>query len=320
MKAALRRQYCMPQDLKVENVEKPAVSENDLLIKVHATTVNRTDCANLTAQPFIMRFVLGLFKPREALIGTDFSGEVVEVGAKVSHFKVGDHVFGFSDMGLKSQAEYLVLPEDGNLLIKPEDINHKQAAASLEGAHYAYTFEHKVEIQTGQRVLINGATGAIGSALLQFVRQYKVHITATCNTKNIDLIQSLGADKIIDYTQEDFTQLDEKFDYVFDAVGKSSYLASRRLLKKKGVYISSEFGPYGQNFFYSLLSFLPRNKKVIFPVPFHPKKTMPYIKNLLEQGIFKPVIDCEYPLAQASEAYQYVISGQKTGNVILQIA
>ena len=320
MKAALRREYCMPKDLKIEEVDRPSVAENEVLVKVHATTVNRTDCANLTAQPFIMRFVLGFFKPREALIGTDFSGEIVEIGAEVSQFKIGDQVFGFGDMGIRSQAEYLVMPEDGNLLIKPGNVDYQQAAASLEGAHYAYTFVHKVNIKAGQKVLINGATGAIGSALLQFVRQYDVHITATCNTKNIDLIKSLGADKIIDYTQEDFTQLDEKFDYVFDAVGKSSYLASRRLLKKKGVYISSEFGPYGQNFFYALLSFLPRNKKVIFPVPFPPKKTMPYIKNLLEKGIFKPVIDCEYSLEQVSEAYQYVISGQKTGNVILQIA
>ena len=204
MKASIRRNYGSPNSITIENVEKPVPKDNEVLIKVYATTVNRTDCANLTAKPFIMRFVLGLFKPRKIILGTDFAGKVEAVGKNVKSFSVGDRVFGFADIGLESQAEYLTIAEE-NLFSIPENIDYKQAAASLEGAHYAYTFIHKVEIKSGQKVLINGTTGAIGSALLQFVKQFDVEITATCNTKNIELIKSLGADKIYDFTKEDFT-------------------------------------------------------------------------------------------------------------------
>jgi len=317
MKASIRRRYGSPNQIKIENIEKPIPKDNDLLIKVHATTVNRTDCANLTAKPFIMRFVLGLFKPRKIILGTDFTGEVITIGKNVKSFNIGDKVFGFIDTGSESQAEYITTSE-GNLFLIPEKIAYKEAAASLEGAHYAYTFIHKVKIKSGQKILINGATGAIGSALLQFVRQYDVKITATCNTKNIKLIQSLGADKIYDYTKEDFTDDDDKYDFIFDAVGKSTFGKCKPILKEKGIYISSELGPYSQNIFYPLLT-SRLSKKVIFPMPYSKQKTIPYISNLLEKGKFKPVIDREYSLEDISKAYEYVITGEKTGNVIINI-
>ena len=317
MKAALRRKYGSPSQIKIETIEKPIPKDNEVLIKVYATTVNRTDCANLTAKPFIMRFVLGLFKPRKIILGTDFAGEVSLIGKNVESFSIGDKVFGFNDTGSESQAEYTTTTVE-NVFPIPDGLDFKQAAASLEGAHYAYTFIHKVTIQSGQKILINGATGAIGSALLQFVRQYDVKITASCNTKNIKLIQSLGADKIYDYTKEDFTDDNDKYDFIFDAVGKSTFGKCRSLLKEKGVYISSELGPYSQNIFYPLLTSLS-SKKVRFPIPYNTQKTIPYISNLLAKGKFKPVIDREYLLEDISKAYEYVITGQKTGNVLIGI-
>ena len=317
MKASIRRKYGSPNQIKIESIDKPIPKDNEVLIKVYATTVNRTDCANLTAKPFIMRFVLGLFKPRKTILGTDFAGKVESTGKNVKSFITGDKVFGFNDTGSESQAEYVTTTVE-NLFLIPEKIDYKQAAASLEGASYAYTFIHKVNIQSGQNILINGATGGIGSALLQFVRQYDVNITATCNTNNIQLIESLGADNIYDYTKKDFTKENDKYDFIFDAVGKSTFGKCLSLLKEKGVYISSELGPYSQNIFYPLLTSI-LSKKVIFPIPYSKQKTIPYISNLLEKGKFNPVIDREYALEDISKAYEYVIKGQKIGNVLIKI-
>lgn len=315
MKASVRRNYCLPSQIGIEQIEKPVPKVDEVLIRVHASTVNRTDCANLTAKPFIMRFILGLFKPRKIILGTDFAGEIISIGKNVKSFNIGDRVFGFNDLGAESQAEYLTSGVK-NIFSIPENINYKQAAASLEGAHYAYSFIHKVKIKSGQSILINGATGGIGSALLQFIKEHNVKISSTCNTKNIDLIKSLGADKIFDYTKEDFTASTDKYDFVFDTVGKSSFGKCKSILKEHGVYISSELGPYSQNLFYPLLTLMSR-KKVIFPIPFGTHKTIPYISNHLENGTFKPVIDREYLLEDISKAYEYVSSGEKTGNVLI---
>lgn len=317
MTATIRRRYGSPNQISIEQIETPVPRDDEVLVKVYATTVNRTDCANLTAKPFIMRFVLGLFKPRKIILGTDFAGEIVAIGKDVKLFNISDKVFSFNDTGAESQAEF-VITKAKNLFSIPQKIDYKQAAASLEGAHYAYTFIHKVNIKPGQKILINGATGGIGSALIQFVRQYDVKISATCNTKNIELVQSLGANKIYDYTKEDFTNYPDKYDFIFDAVGKSTFGKCKSLLKQKGIYISSELGPYAQNIFYPLLTSFS-SKKVIFPTPYSTQKTIPYISNLLEQGKFKPVIDREYLLDDISKAYEYVISGQKTGNVLINI-
>ena len=317
MKASIRKKYGSPNQIKIESIDKPIPKENEVLIKVYATTVNRTDCANLTAKPFIMRFILGFFKPRKTILGTDFAGKVEWTGEKFKSFSTGDKVFGFIDTGAQSQATYIITKVE-NLFLIPEKIDYKQAAASLEGASYAYTFIQKTNIKSGQDILINGATGGIGSALLQFVRQYDVNITATCNTNNIQLIESLGADNIYDYTKKDFTKENDKYDFIFDAVGKSTFGKCLPLLKEKGIYISSELGPYSQNIFYSLLTSI-LSKKVIFPIPYSKQKTIPYICNLLEKGKFNPVIDREYALEDISKAYEYVIKGQKTGNVLINI-
>lgn len=319
MKASIRRKYGPPSSIRIEDIQKPVPNGNEVLIKVVATTVNRTDCANLTAKPFIMRFILGLIKPRKIILGTDFAGKIEGLGKDVKSLKLNDRVFGFNDQGASSQAEYLVIKEDGLLLSIPDTINYKEAAASLEGASYAYSFVHKVNIQPGERILINGATGGIGSALLQFVKQYDVTITATCNTENIELIKSLGADNIVDYTKEDFTSSDEKYDIIFDAVGKSTFGKCKPILNTGGVYSSSELGPYAQNFFFALFSFMSKNKKVVFPKPYPIKTSTPYIRTLLNEGKYKPLIDKEYMLEDISEAYEYVLAGRKTGNVIINV-
>jgi NADPH:quinone reductase-like Zn-dependent oxidoreductase len=317
MKAAVRRYYGSPNQITIENIERPIPKDDEVLIKIYAATVNRTDCANLSAKPFIMRFVLGLFKPRKMILGTDFAGEVSSTGKNVTSFRSGDKVFGFNDTGSESQAEFIITSIEHVFPI-PDQIDYKRAAASLEGAHYAYSFIHKANIQSGQNILINGATGGIGSALLQFVRLYDVNITATCNTKNISLVRSLGADKIYDYTSEDFTNDNDTYDYIFDAVGKSTFGKCKSLLKEKGVYMSSELGPYSQNVFYPLWTSLS-SKKVIFPIPYNKRKTIPYISNLLEDGKFRPVIDREYLFKDISKAYEYVMTEGKTGNVIIEI-
>ena len=265
MKAVVRRKYGKPDIISVEEREVRSPGKDEVVVKVHVATVNRTDCANLTAKPFIMRFVLGLLKPRKIILGTDFAGTVFLRGDNVKVFEKGDNVFGFIDTGAESHAEYVTVNKR-DLFSMPEGINFKQAAASLEGAHYAYATIQKVNLQPGQSVLINGATGAIGSALLQFVKEYDVDLTATSDTKNMELIKSLGADVVIDYTKDDFTKAQEAYDFIFDTVGKISFGECKPLLKDKGVYISSELGRFAQNVFYPFLT-LWANKKVIFPIP-----------------------------------------------------
>lgn len=318
MKAAIRKKYCSPEEIKVVEIEKPKIKDNQVLVKVYATTVNRTDCANLTAKPFIMRFILGLFKPNKKVLGTDFAGAIVAVGKKVNSFKEGDKVFGFIDAGASSQATFAAI-ETKHLFLIPEGINYNLAAASIEGAHYAYTFIRKSNIQANQNILINGATGGIGTALLQFVKQFDVEVTATANTKNIDLIKSLGADMVIDYTKEDFTTRTVEYDYIFDAVGKSTFSKCKGLLKPKGTYISSELGPHSQNIFYALFTPIFGKKKVIFPIPYSKLMSIPYISELLINGTFKPVIEKEVELDHIAAAYAYVIQGLKTGNVVVTI-
>jgi NADPH:quinone reductase-like Zn-dependent oxidoreductase len=319
MKAAYRKEYGPPESLKIKELEIPKVKENEILIKVHAATVNRTDCAVLSGSPYIMRLFTGLLKPKLPITGTDFAGKVEAVGNKVSSFKVGNRVFGFNDNGLASHAQYMTISADKAISLIPEKLSYEEAAASLEGAHYAYNFIKKVKIKEGEKILINGATGAIGSALLQFSKYYGAYVTAVGNSKNIELMKSLGADKVIDYQTADFTEDNQKYKYIFDAVGKSSFAKCRNLLETDGVYISSELGSLGENLFLALVTKIRSGKKVIFPTPTDIKASINFIKKLVNEDKFKAVIDREYPLDKIIEAFTYTADGQKTGNVILKI-
>lgn len=319
MKAATRRQYCSPKDLKVELVPVPVLKDQEVRIRVHATTVNRTDLAILSGKPFIMRLFTGLSKPKMPTPGTDFAGVIEAVGDKVQAFKIGDKVWGFNDEGLASQATYMRFSERGNIGLMPASLSFEQAAASLEGAHYARNFINKVTLQAGQQVLVNGASGAIGSALVQFLKYHQLTVTAVCGTENIARIKALGADRVIDYKTADFTQEAAQYDYVFDAVGKSTFSKCKPLLKEKGIYISSELGPNAQNPFLALITPLFGGKKVIFPLPTDIKASMLFIKDLIEKWQFTPLIDRTYALEEIAAAYQYVALGQKVGNVVVKI-
>ena len=317
MKAIIRETYCNFSNIQIKELPKPKPKSNEILVKIHASTINRTDCAVVNGKPFIFRFFVGFPKPKKIVLGTDFSGEIIEVGNKITKFKVGDKVFGFYDQGIGSQAEFATFTEEQPIEIMPSNISYEQATASLEGGHYALNFLNKVEVNATHKVLLNGATGGIGSVLLQFLKHYGCYVTAVCNTKNIDLIQSLGADKIYDYEQEDFTTDTERYDFIFDAVGKSTFKKCKPLLKEKGVYISSELGEGIENLYLPLTTKFS-NKKVIFPMPTDIHGSVRTIKDLLEKEALKPVIDRVISVDEAIENYKYVNSGQKTGSVVIR--
>ena len=317
MKTVIYEKYGPPSVLKVKETEKPIPKDNEVLIKVYATTVNRTDCAMLRGKPVIMRFFTGIPKPKNQILGTDFAGVIEAVGEDVKSYKIGDMVFGFNDVGLGSHAQYMIIPEDKALTTIPKNIIYEQAAASSEGAHYAYNFINKVELKAGQKVLVNGATGAIGSAAVQLLKYFGASVTAVCNAKNTELIKSIGADKVIDYTKDDFTKSNERYNFIFDTVGKSSFKRCKPVLESGGVYMSSELGPMAQNIFFSLITPVFGKKKVIFPLPKDIKGSLAFIKKLIEEEKFKAVIDREYSLKEIVDAFRYVETGQKTGNVII---
>jgi NADPH:quinone reductase-like Zn-dependent oxidoreductase len=249
MKAIIYRQYGPPDVLALEEVEKPVPQDDEVLVRIKATSVNRTDCANLRAKPDIMRLTMGLFKPKNPILGTEFAGDIEAVGKAVTGFKVKDRVFGFDDSGLRSYAEYLTISSAKAMAIMPDAISYEEATACIEGAHYAYNFINKVSIKSGSNVLVNGASGGIGSATVQLLQYLGAEITGVCSTSAMALVKSLGAGRVIDYTVEDFTEIDEKYDFIFDSVGKSTFGKCKALLNPGGVYISSELGPWGQNLF-----------------------------------------------------------------------
>ncbi|MCH8033779.1 MAG: NAD(P)-dependent alcohol dehydrogenase [Bacteroidetes bacterium] len=319
MKAIVHKKYGPPDFLQLKEVEKPTPKNNEVLIRVYATTVNRTDCAMLRAKPFIMRFFTGLFKPKIPVLGTEVAGNIEAVGKDVKSFKIGDKVFGFDDGGLSSHAQYITLSENKALTTIPNNLTYKQAAASFEGAHYAYNMIKKVDLKSEQKVLVNGATGAIGSAAVQLLNYFGANVTAVCNAKNFELVKSLGATKVVDYTEEDFTKSNEKYHYVLDTVGKSTFSKCKPLLLSGGVYISSELGSMAQNLFFAIITPMMGSKKVIFPIPTDTRGSILFIKKLIEQGKFNSVIDREYPLEQITDAFRYVEKGFKTGNVVITL-
>ncbi len=327
MKAAVHTRYGPPDVVRISAVTKPTAKDNQVLVKVHATTVNRTDCGFRAGKPFIVRFFTGLIRPKVTVLGNEFAGEVEAVGSGVTSFEVGDRVFGYSGLQHGSRfgahAEYLAMPEDGSLATIPANVTYEQAAPSTEGAHYALTMIRTAKIQRGHDVLVNGATGAIGSAAVQLLKSFGAHVTAVCATEHVELVRGLGADRVIDYTAEDFTKDEQTYDVVLDAVGKSSFFRCKRLLKPGGIYLSSDAGPLNQNLVLVLITPLfgvLGGKKVMFRVPRDDQEMMRYFKELIESGEFKPVIDRRYPLDQIVEAYRYVETGQKIGNVVISVA
>jgi NADPH:quinone reductase-like Zn-dependent oxidoreductase len=323
MKAIVYTKYGSPDVLQLKKVAKPVPRDNEVLVKIYATTVNRTDTATIRAKPFFARIFTGILKPKKQTPGTEFAGRIEAIGKNVTSLKVGDIVFGFDDQGSKSHAQYLTISEDKGLTTIPKDLTYEQAAASTEGAHYAYNSIKNAKIKAGQKSLVYGASGAIGSAAVQLLKHFDVYVTAVCNTKNIGLVKSLGADKVIDYTKEDFTKDEEKYNFVFDAVGKSSFAKCKQLLQRGGVYISSDLGYMAQNIPLTLITPIIKpmigNKKTVSPMPTDTRGSILFVRKLIEEGKFKAVIDRKYPLEQIVEAYKYVEKGQKSGNVVITV-
>lgn len=318
MKAAVRSKYGLPGDLTIKELDIPTPKQDEVLVRVHASTVNRSDCHVLSGKPFFMRFFCGLFKPKESIIGSDFTGEIAATGSGVQAFKAGDKIMGFGDVfGCGAHAQYFILPEKKAIkaiVPLPSNLTYDEAAACLEGAYYAASGIMHIKPTAGQKAVVYGATGAIGSSYVQFLKYYGVYVTAVCGAENFELIRSLGADKLIDYRTTDFTKDEERYDFVIDAIGKNSFMKCKKLLKKKGVFSSSN-GLI--NILWVFVMPLFGGKRVVFAAPGSITKGLNFIKGLVENGKFKPVIDRKYPLDKIAEAYKYVITGQKIGNVVI---
>lgn len=319
MKAIVYTKYGQPEVAKLTEVPKPIPKDNEVLVKVYASTVNRTDSGFRSAEYFISRFWSGLLRPKYQILGCEFAGIIEEIGQSVTMFKKGDYVFGYNDKTFGGHGEYLTIAETNALTTMPEDISFEKAAALTEGAHYALVDIRAAKVRRGQNVLVYGATGAIGSAAVQLLKHFGATVTAVCNTKNVDLLKTLGADTVIDYQTQDFTKTENKFEFIFDAVGKSSYGQCKPLLTEKGIYISTELGKNAENILFAITTPLWGGKKLLFPIPSITKLDVIFLKELVQKGEYKPVIDRQYNLEQIVEAYKYVESGQKTGNVVIKI-
>lgn len=319
MRAIVYTKYGPPEVAQLKEVPKPIPKSNEILVKVYASTVNRTDSGFRSAEYFISRFWTGLLRPKYQILGCEFSGVIEEIGESVTTFKVGDKVFGFNDKTCGGHGEYLTIAETDAITLMPDGISFEEAAALTEGAHYALVDIKAAKIEKGQMVMVYGATGAIGSAAVQLLKHFGATVTAVGNTKNMELVKSLGADIVIDYQTQDFTKTEDRYSFIFDAVGKSSFGKCKPLLTENGIYISTELGKNGENIFLALYTPIFSKKKLLFPIPTINKEDVIFLKELAEKGEFRPVIDRQYKLEQIVEAYKYVESGQKTGNVIIKI-
>jgi NADPH:quinone reductase-like Zn-dependent oxidoreductase len=320
MRAIVNTKYGPPEIVRLMEVDKPVPKDNEVLVRVFATTVNRTDCGFRSAEYFVSRFFSGLFRPKFKTLGNEFAGQIEAIGKEVISFKTGDKVFGYNDTKFGAHAEYMVIDETGAITTMPVGLDFEEAAPITEGGHYALCDIRAAKVKSGQKVLINGATGAIGSAAVQLVKYFGAEVTAVCNARHMEVVRALGADTVIDYTSQDFTVTDNKFDFVFDAVGKSSFGKCKPLLKDKGIYISTELGRNSENIFLALATLLSGGKRVLFPIPTICKEDVIFLKGLVESGKYKPLIDRQYPLEQIVEAYRYVETGQKAGNVVITIS
>ncbi len=304
----------------MQEVAAPVPGDDEILIRVDATTVNRTDCAYRAAHPFFMRAWTGLRRPTRTVLGTEFAGVVVGAGAGVDRFAVGDRVFGYCEGRFGAHAELLVVSQESMVATVPEGIDQATAAAATEGSHYAASAIRRSGVRAGDRVLVIGATGGIGSAAVQLLVAAGAVVTAVCPAAHVELVRGLGAAEVVALEDGDVTRSPRRFDVVIDAVGKRTFRDARRILEPRGIYVSSELGPGWQNIPLSLLGLVRRNaQRVVFPVPDEGRPVIERIREHLAAGTFRPVIDRTYPLEQIIDAYRYVETGQKVGNVVIEV-
>ncbi len=309
--------YGPPEVVRVEEAPIPEPGPHEVLVRVAFSTVNRTDCGYRAARPSLIRLVAGLRAPRRTVLGTELAGDVVAVGSAVASLAVGDRVFGYVEGTFGAHAEYCAVAEDAPVALVPDGVALEAAAAATEGAHYALSFIRTARVAPGQRVLVHGATGGIGSAAVQLLVGQGVRVTATSDTAHLDLVRGLGPDRVVDWQATDFTRDAEVYDAVLDAVGKSTFGRCRRLLAPGGTYLSSDLGPFAQNPLLAVTTPLLRRRTVRFPLPRQDRAMVRRLAALLADGTFRPVIDRRYPLEEIAEAYRYVESGRKVGNVLL---
>jgi NADPH:quinone reductase-like Zn-dependent oxidoreductase len=317
MRAVVYDRYGPPDVLRLADVERPVPKEDEVLVKIHASTVNRTDCGWRSAKPFIVRYFIGLLRPKRKILGMELAGEVEAVGAGVTEFEVGDQVFGVTGFG--AHAELVCIRESAAVAHKPASITFEEAAAVCDGACIALSCLRDADLRKGRSLLIYGASGSVGTAAVQLATYFGVDVTAVGNTKNVELVKSLGADEVVDYLQEDFTKSGKTYDVIFDAVGKTSFRRCRRSLKPRGIYIETDPGFLWHVPVLALLTRRIGDKRVKLGIARYTKKDVLLLKELIEAGKYRAVIDRSYPLEDVVEATKYVETGEKTGNVVLTV-
>jgi len=328
MKAIVFTEYGSPDVLRLEEIEKPAPKDNEILVRNHATSVNYGDLVarnfkGISPREFNMPFLLwllakisfGLKQPKTTVLGSEFSGEIEAIGKDVKRFKAGDKVFGYLGQSMGAYAEYICLPEDGVLAIKPSNMTYEEAAVVPYGAIMALNLLAKVNIHSGQKVLINGASGGIGSAAVQIAKHFGAEVTGVCGTPRLEFVKSLGADKVIDYTKEDFTQSGETYDLIFDVLGKGSFSRSKNSLTQNGRYLLASFKM--KQLFQMLWTSMTGGRKVICAIAPGSVEDLHAVKELIEAGKIKAVIDRCFPMERTSEAHRYIEEGYKKGNVVI---
>ena len=313
MRAVVHDRYGPPDVLRLADVERPVPKDDEVLVKVHATTVTQTDCHMRAASPFIWRFMLGLRRPKRRILGLEFAGVIEAVGSAVTEFDVGDRVFGLRN---GSHAEYVCVREVGLLARMPDGMTFEDAAAVCDGMSQASGHLAKGGVSKGTRLLVYGASGSCGTAAVQLGKDAGAHVTAVCNTKNVELVRSFGANEVIDYLHEDFTKNGETYDVILDAVGKHSFFRSRKSLVPGGLYVATD---RLYNFPLAFVTSLFGKRKVVFTVSGYKRESVLLLKELIEAGRYRAVIDRTYPIEDVVEATTYVESWQKTGNVVLSV-
>ena len=324
MRAVVYDHYGPPEVLRLAEVERPVPEEGEVLVRVRATTVNRSDVhireanrrSGLVAH-FVSRMIFGLRRPRRRILGSEFAGEIEAVGAAVDTFKVGDRVFGKTGLLFGAHAEFLRMPQNARIALMPAGMNFESAAPICDGALSALMCLKMADLGEGRRILIYGASGAIGTAAVQLARYFGADVTAVCGTKNLELARSLGADRVIDYTQEDFAKNGQTYHVIFDAVGKRSFRQCVGSLEPGGIYLPTDGA---ENLILALVPKRKGAKRVVFQIPpRQPVEDVHFLKKLVEDGKYRPVIDRRYPLEDVIEATRYVETEQKTGNVVLTL-
>ncbi len=319
MPAWTYRRYGPPEVLRLEELPVPVPGPKDILVHVHATTVNRTDCGFRSAEYVVSRLFSGLFRPKRPVLGCEFAGEVAAVGAEVERFQVGDRVFGYDDGRFGAHAAYMTTPAYGAVALLPDGWSYTEAAPLTEGVHYAWGNLKAARIGAGSRVLVNGATGAIGSGAVQLAVSMGATVTAVCAMPHVERVRALGAHAVIDRLVTDFRTLPGPYDLVFDAVGKSRFKLCKHLLARDGCYISTELGPRGENVFLALAGGLRRGPRVRFPIPAINAADVAHFRRMAEAGTLRPLIDRVVDFDTMVEAHRYVETGEKIGNVVVRV-